>query len=99
MLPRQTFLSIRRQDSRNPHDVQPERDDRPVRLVLDRLRHGSLELAVEPTDVAGLVERTVSALDTNGRRIELHTSPAIAEVDPATAEWAKVALQRMLDIT
>jgi PAS domain S-box-containing protein len=55
-------------------------------LDVDRLRHGSLELAVEPTDVAALVERTVSALEWDGRRIELRTSEAVADVDPAKLE-------------
>ena len=55
-------------------------------LDVDRLRHGSLELAVEPTDVAALVERTVAAGETGGRRIERRTSPATADVDPAKLE-------------
>jgi PAS domain S-box-containing protein len=55
-------------------------------LDVDRLRHGSLEVAVEPTDVAALVERTVSGIETNGRRVELQTSPAVADVDPAKLE-------------
>jgi signal transduction histidine kinase len=55
-------------------------------LDVDRLRHGLIHVAVEPTDVGSLVERTVASIPPNGHRIELDTVPVVAEVDPAKVE-------------
>jgi PAS domain S-box-containing protein len=56
-------------------------------LDVDRLRHGLVQTSVEPTDVASLVERTVSAVEASeGREVELSTTPVVAEVDAGKLE-------------
>jgi signal transduction histidine kinase len=55
-------------------------------LDVDRLRHGLIHVAVEPTDVAGLVHRTVAGIDTEDRRIDLTVQPVVANVDAAKVE-------------
>jgi signal transduction histidine kinase len=56
-------------------------------LDVDRLRHGLVQVAAEPTDVGSLVERTVAAVETSeGRAVEVSARPVVAEVDPAKLE-------------
>jgi signal transduction histidine kinase len=55
-------------------------------LDVDRLRHGRLHLAVEPTEVSALVARTVAGIDDDGHRVDLDLIPIVADVDPARLE-------------
>ncbi len=56
-------------------------------LDVDRLRHGLVRASVARTDVAALVERTVAAVEASeGREVEVATTPVVAEVDPGKLE-------------
>ena len=56
-------------------------------LDVDRLRHGLVRASVERTDVASLVERTVAAVEASeGREVEVRTTPVVAAVDAAKLE-------------
>jgi PAS domain S-box-containing protein len=56
-------------------------------LDVDRLRHGLMPVAIERTDVAALVEHAVAGVDTSdGRDVEVRTTPVVAEIDPAKLE-------------
>jgi PAS domain S-box-containing protein len=56
-------------------------------LDVDRLRHGLVQVTVEPTDIAALVEGAVAAVQrADGRIVDLQTTPIVAKVDPAKLE-------------
>jgi PAS domain S-box-containing protein len=56
-------------------------------LDVDRLRHGLMPVTIERTDVAALVEDAVAGIDTSdGRDVEVRTTPVVAEIDPAKLE-------------
>jgi PAS domain S-box-containing protein len=55
-------------------------------LDLDRLRHGVYVPSFRETDVAELVARTAERYAEEGHEVEIHTRPAMAEIDSPKVE-------------